>query len=116
VATTPKTTPAKTTKPAEDQQDAAKPDDTKTSEASYGERAVELGGDTRTIAEAMRDQLDDLTERIGGLRQTAPGQFDAAAADGVGRLPMAIDGVRTALDGLVHVAAELAVKAQQGGA
>jgi len=108
VATTPKPAAAKTAKTAED-----KPNETKPSEASYGQQAVELGSDARTIAEAMRDQLDDLTERIGSLRQTAPGQFDAVAADGVNRLPMAIDGVRTALDALVHVSAELAVKAQQ---
>jgi hypothetical protein len=113
------TTPAPkqpATKAAETKTTEAKATETKQGEPTYGQQAVELGGDARTIAEAMRDQLDDLTERIGSLGQTAPGQFDAAASDGVNRLPMAIDGVRTALDALVHVSAELAVKAQQSGA
>lgn len=90
----------------------AKKDETKdaakAAAASYGERANALAADTRELADNIREDLAKLRERcIDDFADTAPEPADAAAADGVRRIPMAIDEVTRALDGLVVTAADL---------
>lgn len=78
---------------------------------SYAEQAAALADDTRALAESIRSDLADLKDHCGQLNQTAPEPEDQPAADAVRRVPMGVDEVTRALDGLVAVAVDLAGKA-----
>jgi hypothetical protein len=80
---------------------------------SYIDKAAELAGDVRALAEGMREALAEVEERCAKVNETAPEADAYAAVDGVRRISMATGDVHRALEGLAHVAAELATKAQR---
>lgn len=87
---------------------AAKKTTAKAEEASYAEQAAVLADDTRALAESIRADLGKLRQRcVDDFRDIAPEPTDAPAADGVRRIPMGIDEVTRALDGLAVTAADL---------
>lgn len=77
-------------------------------DGSYGGKAADLATDVRTTVDNIREQLGGLTDQVEDLQQnTAPTADESLAADGVRRIPMAVDAVRRALDGLNAAAADL---------
>lgn len=80
-------------------------------EAPYADQAAALADDTRALAESIREDLDKLSERVRDLSATPATVADSQTADGVRRIPMAVDAVTQALNGLVVTAADLSRQA-----
>lgn len=96
-------------------QTTAKKEEAKTTNAPYAEQAAALADDARALAEGIREDLAKLRERfVDDFADTAPEPANASAADGVRRVPMAIDEVVRAIEGLTLVAAELSRAAMTG--
>lgn len=90
---------------------AKKGGETKAADAPYGEQAAALADGTRTLAESIREDLDKLSERVRDMNATPVTVADSQTADGVRRIPMAVDAVTQALHGLVTAAADLSRQA-----
>lgn len=89
---------------------APKATEAKKATASYSEQAASLADDVRALAEDMRDKIAEVVDRCGKVNETAPNPDDLQAANGVRRIPLATEDVTRALEGLVAVAADLALK------
>lgn len=84
---------------------------TAASDDSYTAKAGALADKVLALVEDTRARLDDLTTCINDeVQQVAPGPDEQAVADAVRRVPMSMDDVRRALDGLSAVASDLAHK------
>lgn len=116
MATTPRKPSTDTASKAEPAKDATATKATETQEKderSYSEHAASLADDVRALAEEMREKIDEVVERCGKVNETSPNPDELQAANGVRRIPMAADDVRRALEGLVAVSADLALKVQR---
>lgn len=80
---------------------------------TYGEQAAALAADTRDLAENITGELDKLASRIDDINETEPTADEAPAADGIRRIPMAIDEAKRAMHALVVAAADLTRQAGQ---
>lgn len=77
-------------------------------ERSYTETAATLSGDARDLADRIREDLAKLRERcITDFEDAAPGVEEAPTAGALQRIPMAIDDINRALDGLVVATTDL---------
>jgi hypothetical protein len=88
-------------------QPAAKKAEAKAEEAPYADQAAVLADDTRALAESIREDLDKLSERVRDMSATPTTVADSQTADGIRRIPMALDAVTQALQGLALTAADL---------
>jgi hypothetical protein len=96
--------------PTSKDQPAAKRTQGKT-EAPYADQAAALADDTRALAESIREDLDKLSGRVRDMNATPVTVADSQTADGVRRIPAAVDAVTQALHGLVTAAADLSRQA-----
>ncbi|MDF5758603.1 hypothetical protein [Spongiactinospora sp. TRM90649] len=78
---------------------------------TYSEQATALAIDVRALAEDVGERLDGLLGHVNRVQQTAPEVTEAAAADGVRRIPMAVGDVLRTLEGLRAAAGDLAQRA-----
>ena len=103
--------PAKKSETKPTAEAAAPPDTTANADASYSGQAAKLAADAQRLVDQTRDRLEGLMHGVQHVQQTAPTVTEAAVADGVRRIPMAVGEVRRAVDGLQAAAAELAQRA-----